>query len=179
MSSTWYTRDNPGNAPVLKRKYNLEKWQHWNIAQRALNLWGLTARFISHHWKHKERLFLESSFLIPASTWCYEPLWNPAIIDAQIPLFPHQGANCQVWSSRFDDTWRQRPNLRLPYKLVDFQILLLILLWNIHQRDVKKVCIFCTKIPWQWKNRYQRVRKIHVSIQRCQGHTCTNLLLLV
>ena len=30
-----YTRDNPGDALVLKQKYNPEKWQYWNFSTGA------------------------------------------------------------------------------------------------------------------------------------------------
>ena len=57
------TRDLPGDAQVLKRKYNLEKrskWQYWNIFQRSLKLWEITASFIALYWKHSVHFWLLS-----------------------------------------------------------------------------------------------------------------------
>ena len=68
-SSYLVTRDNPGDALVLKQKYNPEKWQYWNF-QGALKLWKITASFISLHWKRQDN---SNSFLIAATTWSYEP----------------------------------------------------------------------------------------------------------
>ena len=97
---------------------NGSKWQYWNIIQRVLKLWETTARFISH--------LLETSgnhpvhfLLLPvhgAMNHSGTLLW----LMLRSPSF-YQGANCQVWSSSLDDTWRQRPNQRLPYKIVDLK----------------------------------------------------------
>ena len=113
------TRDLPGDALVLKRKYNLEKKVKMAILEyfsTALKLWEITASFISLYWKHEENTPVHF-WLLPvhgAMNHSGTPLW----LMLRSPSF-YQGANCQVWSSRFDDTWRQRPNQRLPYKLVD------------------------------------------------------------
>ena len=51
------TRDLPGNALVLKQKYNLEnrsKRQYWITFQLVPKLWEITASFISLYWKHQE-----------------------------------------------------------------------------------------------------------------------------
>ena len=113
------TRYLPGDALVLKLKYNLEKrskWQYWNVFQRALKLWEITASFYFS--------LLETSGKKPVHYWLLPvhgamnhsgtPLW----LMLRSPSF-YQGANCQVWSSTLDNTWSQRPNQRLPFKLVD------------------------------------------------------------
>ena len=84
----------------------IQKNGNIGIFQRALKLWEITASFISLHWKH--RITPIHFWLLPlhgAMNHSGTPLW----LMLRSPSF-YQGANCQVWSSSFDDTWRQRPN---------------------------------------------------------------------
>ena len=60
------TRDNPGDALVLKQKYNPEKWQYWNFSTGA-KIVGNNSKF------YFSPLDNSISFLIAATTWSYEP----------------------------------------------------------------------------------------------------------
>ena len=72
------------------------------------------------------------------------PLW----LMIRSPSF-YQGANCQVWSSIFDDTWRQRPNQRLPYKFVNRYLCSLLNAVAGTELPPSKIQVqFRTKIRW-------------------------------
>ena len=71
-SKIFTARDLPGDALVLKRKYNLEKGQLcWNNFQWALKLWEITVsctfRFSGNIRK------TPCLFFIAASIWSYAP----------------------------------------------------------------------------------------------------------
>ena len=48
------TRDNPGDALVLKQNYNLEKMAEFEYFTTGAKIMGNTASFISVYWKHQD-----------------------------------------------------------------------------------------------------------------------------
>ena len=64
------TRDNPGDALVLKQKYNLEKMAEFEYFTTGAKIMGNTASFISVYWKHQDNT---NYFFIAVSTLSYKP----------------------------------------------------------------------------------------------------------